>query len=142
MKRVVLNPALLRWARERAGLSLEDLAGKFRKLGEWEAGKAQPPLKQVEGFTRAVHVPIGYRFLSTPPEESIPIPGFRTTTRRTLTKPSPDLLNIEILGVYVRLSRPLYDQVVARMKEAATLATLSDTLLPKIMSGEIRSADA
>ena len=35
MNRVDLNPTLLRWARERAGLSLEDLAGKFRRLYEW-----------------------------------------------------------------------------------------------------------
>ena len=142
MNRVPLNPALLRWARERAGLSLEELAGRFRNLSEWEAGEAQPTLKQVEAFARAVRVPVGYLFLSTPPEESNPIPGFRITTRRTLTKPSPDLLDTEILGVYVRLGRPLYDQVVARMKEAATPATLSDTLLPTIMPGEFRSGDA
>ncbi len=47
-----------------------------------------------------------------------------------------------ILGLYERLSRPLYDQVVTRMKEAATLATLRDTLLPRLISGEIRVRDA
>ena len=47
-----------------------------------------------------------------------------------------------LLGLYERLSRPPYDQVVARMKEAATLATLRDTLLPKLISGEIRLGKA
>ena len=46
-----------------------------------------------------------------------------------------------ILCLYERLSRPLYDQVVTRMKEAATLATLRDTLLPRLISGEIRVRD-
>ena len=45
-----------------------------------------------------------------------------------------------LLGLYERLSHPLYDQVVARMKEATTLAILRDTLLSKLMSGEIQLA--
>ena len=47
-----------------------------------------------------------------------------------------------LLGLYERLSHPLYDQVVARMKEATTLAILRDTLLPKLISGEIRLSEA
>ena len=43
-----------------------------------------------------------------------------------------------ILGLYERLCRPLYDQIVVRMKNASTLAALRDTLLPKLISGEIR----
>ena len=47
MLRVPLNPDLLRWARERAGLEVEDLAGRFPKLELWEAGELQPTLKQL-----------------------------------------------------------------------------------------------
>ena len=43
-----------------------------------------------------------------------------------------------ILVTYQRLIRPLYDLLVANVKEAATLAALRDTLLPKLISGEIR----
>ena len=47
-----------------------------------------------------------------------------------------------LLVMYQRLSRPLYDLLVTKVKEAATLAALRDTLLPKLISGEIRVQDA
>ena len=43
-----------------------------------------------------------------------------------------------ILQAFERLSHPLYGQLVVNMKQSATLATLRDTLLPKLISGEIR----
>ena len=93
MTRVAVNPALLRWARERAGLAHEALAAKFKKLPQWEAGEIQPTLKQVEAFAHAVHVPVGYLFLTEPPEEPVPIPDFRTVAGRPVRQPSPNLLD-------------------------------------------------
>ena len=93
MIRAPVNPELLRWARERAGVSLEALTAKFKKLPEWEDGQVQPTLKQAEAFARAVHVPVGYLFLSEPPEESVPIPDFRTFAGHAVTRPSPNLLD-------------------------------------------------
>ncbi len=43
-----------------------------------------------------------------------------------------------ILVTYQRLSRPLYDLLVANVKEAVTLAVLRDSLLPKLILWEIR----
>ncbi len=88
-----VKPDLLRWARERAGLEREALAPRFPKLPEWESGEKQPTLRQVEAFARAVQVPLGHLFLSRPPEESLPIPDFRTLPGRTVTRPSPNLLD-------------------------------------------------
>lgn len=93
MTRVPVNPELLRWARERAGIMQEDLVGKFKKLPEWEKRQTQPTLKQMEAFARAVHVPVGYLFLSEPPDETVPIPDFRTFARHTVMRPSPNLLD-------------------------------------------------
>ena len=93
MIRVDVNPAIVRWARERAGLSQEELAGRFRRLDDWETGTVQPTLKQLEAFARAVHVPIGYLFLTSPPDEPVPIPDFRTVAGRDVTRPSPNLLD-------------------------------------------------
>ena len=93
MTRAPVNPDLLRWARERAGVAQEDLAVKFKKLPEWETGQTRPTLNQVEAFARAVHVPIGYLFLSEPPEEALPIPDFRTFVGHAVTRPSPNLLD-------------------------------------------------
>ena len=93
MIRAPVNPELLRWARERARVAQEDLTAKFRKLPEWEDGQTQPTLKQAEAFARAVHAPVGYLFLSEPPEESVPIPDFRTFAGYAVTRPSPNLLD-------------------------------------------------
>ena len=46
------------------------------------------------------------------------------------------------LGMYERLSHTLYDRLVVNMKEALILAALRDSLLPKLISGETRVADA
>ena len=71
-------PRLLVWARERSGLSVDDLTRKFPKLTEWERGERAPTLKQLEDFARATHTPIGFLFLPEPPEEQVPIPDYRT----------------------------------------------------------------
>ena len=93
MIRVPIEPNLLRWARERAGKSEEDLVTRFKKLSEWESGEVQPTLKQVEAFARTVHVPVGYLFLSEPPDEPVPIPDFRTFAGHAVSRPSPNLLD-------------------------------------------------
>ena len=93
MTRVAVNPALIHWARERAGYTQEALAARFKKLPEWEADETQPTLKQMEAFARAMHVPIGYLFLTEPPEEPVPIPDFRTLAGRAVRQPSPNLLD-------------------------------------------------
>ena len=93
MTRISVNPELFRWARERSGMTQEDLATKFIKLREWENGETHPTLKQFEAFARAVHVPVGYLFLTEPPEELVPILGFRTFAGQPVTSPSPNLLD-------------------------------------------------
>ena len=95
MTRVAVRPELVRWARERAGHDdVEELIGRFPKLVEWEAGDAQPTLKQLEAFAHAVHVPFGYLFLADPPEEPLPIPDFRTHDGRSVRRASRDLLDM------------------------------------------------
>jgi Zn-dependent peptidase ImmA (M78 family)/transcriptional regulator with XRE-family HTH domain len=95
MTRVAVRPELVRWARERAGVAdVEELAGRFPKIVEWEAGDTQPTLKQLEAFAHAVHVPFGYLFLTHPPNEPLPIPDFRTADGRGVRRASPDLLDM------------------------------------------------
>ena len=94
MTRVTIKPELLNWACERAGLKLLDLQTRFPKILDWESGKVHPTLKQVEKFARAVHVPVGYLFLGSPPEEILPIPDFRTLGGKALKQPSPNLLDM------------------------------------------------
>jgi Zn-dependent peptidase ImmA (M78 family) len=91
--RVAVKPELLSWALERARLDLDDVAPRFPNLARWIAGDAQPTLKQLEQFARAMHTPIGFLFLPEPPIEPLPIPDFRTIADKPIARPSPDLLD-------------------------------------------------
>ena len=93
MDRVDVDPGLLRWARERAALSIDALADRFPKLYAWEQGEIRPTLKQLERFAKATFTPIGYLFLREPPIERIPIPDFRTVADARLDDPSANLLD-------------------------------------------------
>lgn len=97
MLRVTVDPKLLRWARERAGLDVDALARRFPKLEAWEHRELRPTLKQLELYAKATHAPIGYFFLPEPPVEAIPIPDFRTLANAEIREPSPDLLDIVYL---------------------------------------------
>lgn len=90
--RVDVRPQLLVWARERSGLDPDALSRRFPKLEAWELGARAPTLKQLESFAKATHTPIGFFFLSEPPEEHVPIPDLRTYRDARLDRPSPDLL--------------------------------------------------
>ena len=110
MTRVTIRPEIFRWARNRAGLHESDLRKRFPKLKEWETGVCQPTFKQLEGYAKATHTPIGFLFLATPPEEPIPIPDFRTMSNRTMTRPSPNLLDT----IYLCQQRQAWYQEHAR----------------------------
>ena len=72
MMRVEIKPELLRWARERSGLDPAALAHRFPHLEAWERREASPTLKQLEGFAKATHTPVGYLFLQQPRSSGFP----------------------------------------------------------------------
>jgi type I restriction enzyme S subunit len=47
-----------------------------------------------------------------------------------------------VMQKFEQLARPLYERVVESARESRTLAALRDTLLPKLISGELRVKDA
>ena len=117
MIRVPVNPELLRWARHRAGLGRGEFPVRFKKLPEWEAGRLQPTLRQLEGFARKVHVPVGTLLLDEPPEEPVPIPDYRTVGSGALPQPSPNLLDT----IYLCQERQAWYQDYLRSKGAEPL---------------------
>jgi len=90
---VAVNPELLNWALDRAGLHADALFKQFPKINDWLQGEVRPTMKQLEKFARKTHTAIGYFFLPEPPVETLPIPDFRTLADRQLPQPSPDLLD-------------------------------------------------
>jgi Zn-dependent peptidase ImmA (M78 family) len=93
MTRVPVRREMLKWARERSGYDLGELARRIPQLPAWERGEKQPTLKQLEAFAMATHTPVGFLFLPEPPTEAVPIPDFRTMPGADPRRPSPDLLD-------------------------------------------------
>jgi len=82
MVEALVNPNILVWARERAGLTVSKLAEKLKikqeRIEAWEAGGAKPTFRQAQTFANKTYVPFGYLFLQEPPREELPIPDLRT----------------------------------------------------------------
>ena len=93
MTRVEVRADMLRWACQRAGFDIGELAHRIPQLPAWVREERKPTLKQLEAFAKATHTPIGYLFLPEPPEERIPIPDFRTIATGRVARPSPALLD-------------------------------------------------
>ncbi|MEX2530538.1 MAG: ImmA/IrrE family metallo-endopeptidase [Gemmatimonadota bacterium] len=92
-----LNPAVLRWAREQAGLSVEEAASRIGKSGtalaEWEAGERFPTYNQLEALAERVYRrPVALFFLPAPPDEVPPVSEFRTLPDPEKESLEPDTL--------------------------------------------------
>lgn len=76
-EQIPINPVLLIWARERAGLSKDEAAKKFKRFAEWESGHSAPTYPQLEQLSEALKVPIAVFFFPEPPE----VPSINETFR-------------------------------------------------------------
>ncbi len=93
-----MNPKLLQWARERAGLTLDGLSDRLHlpaeKVTSWEAGKARPTMGQAQKLASATQTPFGYLYLNEPPVEALPIPDLRTVGSSTPAAISSNLRDV------------------------------------------------
>ena len=92
-----INPAMLRWARERAGYSIEEVARRRRvppeRVKEWETGKSFPTWKQLKQLAyQDYHRGTVLFLLNDPPEEKTVAEHFPRLPAETLTNLYPDTL--------------------------------------------------
>ncbi|HMU65524.1 MAG TPA: XRE family transcriptional regulator [Cellvibrionaceae bacterium] len=114
-----INPANLRWARERAHLSEAALAKVLKveeqKLIAWEKGLTKLTFKQAQAFAKQTLTPLGYLFLSSAPVEQLPIPDLRTVDNEHNPHPSAELIKM----VYTVIERQeWYKEYVRQMSDA------------------------
>ncbi|MEL6626968.1 MAG: ImmA/IrrE family metallo-endopeptidase [Bacteroidota bacterium] len=76
--RVDINKTLIEWAIIRDGHEITEFLDVNPNVKQWLTGEKKPTIKQLEDFSRKVHVPFGYLFLDEPPEEELTFPFFRT----------------------------------------------------------------
>ena len=98
MNEAYITPKLISWARNRAHVSIDDLAKKLKvssaKIQEWEQGDSRPTLNQAEKIANNLHIPFGYLFLKNPPEEELTIPDLRTGSKGNIREISIDLIDV------------------------------------------------
>ena len=89
---------LLRWARERRGLTYADLAKHLRVsldvIRQWEEEETYPPFGKAQELAHCLRIPFGYLFLTKRPSDEAPIPDFRTVGDKRPTKMSPDFIEV------------------------------------------------
>ena len=73
-----INSKVLEWARQRAGLSLDQLEAKFPKFPRWELGEEQPSYAQLEQLAAKLHLPIVAFFFPDLPQVPPIRESFRT----------------------------------------------------------------
>lgn len=90
-----VNPEILRWARERAGYTVDQIAEAFTKdsseISGWEEGASVPTYIQLERLAyRFYKRPLALFFFPAPPEETDPKEEFRTLPEFEIANLLPD----------------------------------------------------
>ncbi len=112
-----IEPAVLRWARESAGMSVDDVAVRMKKqsieIKSWEDGSGAPTYAQLESLAyKHYKRPLAAFFLPTPPHEQKPKQEFRTLPAADLTTLARDTyLHIRKAHAYQMGLSEFYDGV-------------------------------
>lgn len=135
--KISLQPTLLRWARERAGLSGDVLAQKMsvkpEKVTAWEEN-GELTFNQAQKLADVTHTPFGYLYLPEPPQEALPIHDFRTVGSEAVRQPSPDLL--ETLDQAEQIQSWFRDELLMRGQEPLTFVGSLTTDMPVEMAAD------
>src|ERR1700719_2416180 len=112
----LVKPALLVWARERAGLKPEQAAVKMQldsnTLRNWEGGAEQPSIAQVRKLGEVYKRPLAVFFLQEPPKDFDAQREFRRLPGVTPQNESPEMRFALRLALFRReAARELYDQL-------------------------------
>ena len=136
---VPVPPEILRWACERAGYDVAQVAERLPQFPAWVRREKLPTLKQLERLARLTRTPLGYLFLPEPPDERLVVPDYRTVAGTVGARPSPDLLDT----LYAMQRRQVWLRGVLVENEAEPLAFVASARLadePVAVGREMRRA--
>jgi len=117
---IPVNPDIMRWARETAGYSIEDVVDKIKRkrvtvevVQDWENGNASPSYPQLEKLAYKIFKrPLALFFFPEPPEEETPGQSFRTLPQQEIDLMGPTLLYLIRKAMALRENlKELYDNV-------------------------------
>ncbi len=76
--RVDANPIMIKWAREDAGFSLDELPQSLKKAEKWETGEEKPTWNDLRNLAKKYKRPSFFYFLKKPPVEEDQFIEFRS----------------------------------------------------------------
>lgn len=125
-----VNPAIIKWARESAGWSIDEIAKKLKTSREnyqnIESGKKQPTFRQLELLANYFMRPVATFFLPNPPEELSIASSFRILPKSE-SEFSKDLrLAIRKARYYQSISNELMRDLGQDPKPKIKTSTLED----------------
>jgi len=90
-----INPEMITWAREQAGMTRDALAERLKRdpseVERWESGKEDPSYPMLEKLAyNLLHVPLAIFFFPSPPNIETPKKEFRRLPQYELERFSPD----------------------------------------------------
>lgn len=139
-QRAIIKPELLIWAREEAGLTVEDAAKKAAvkpaKMLAYEEGSAKPTVNQLRALSKAYKRPLAFFYLPHPPPRNAHLRDFRRAPQEPEESESP-ALRYEIRRARYRrqVSLELYEDLgeePPRFNVRATFADDAETVATRL----------
>ena len=139
---IEINPEIIKWARESAGWSIDEIAKKLKTSKEnyqdIESGKKRPTFKQLEILAQCFKRPLATFFLPEPPAEPSIVSSFRVLPKSE-SEISKDLrLAIRKARYFQSISNELMRDLGIKYKGEVKIATLQDD--PKKIAQEERKS--
>lgn len=138
----LVKAALLIWARENAGFSVEQAARKISvkpgRLESWEQGAARPTVIQLRKLAQAYKRPLAVFYLPEPPKDFQALRDFRRFPGQVAGIESPELRwAIRFVQIRREVALELFDILELKVPEFAIQASLTDD--PEETAHRIRS---
>lgn len=145
-----INPEILRWARDKSNLSLEEAAkhagvsgtkkvSSTERLASWENGDDAPTRKQLNDLAKAYYRPVLTFYMKQPPEQTSRLPDFRTIGDHPVAEGG------NVLEAFVRKMRAKQQEIVELITEDMSeivhlpfIGRFTHNDEPKIIAEDIR----
>lgn len=132
-----VNPEILKWARETAGLEVEEAAKKIftdgkklsanEKLKLLESGKKEPTRPQLKKLSKAYHQPLLTFYLGEPPKREDRGEDFRNLPQRTSDRKGN--AHLELLMRNIKASQNLVRQLLEDEEGAEALPFIASATM-------------
>ena len=147
MQSIPVNPDMLKWARNTAGLSIADVVKQVKRkritqetVLNWEKGNGSPSYSQLELLAYKIYKrPLALFFFPEPPEEESPQQAFRTLPEYEIERMPPRmrLLIRKARALQINLSE-LYDNINPASKQILLDLSFEPSVSPEYMALKIR----